>query len=319
MPSITVTNQPVYGRNLIQINWSDEPSVQFARVIRIASDGTEMWVRAHTFADTDGYSIELSAGLAVLYDTEAPMDVPVSYRTESDESSSTATTSQSVLMSGNDMWLKAPLRPWADQRVTQGTPGVPDCVPEGGIYFGGMATDTRPNRSGIIPINNRRNPISAARTRGGIQSSMLYVSRRFVDRDAMIELNAPGDALLFQAPAAYGIPDHYQWVDTYQINRLSNDHRKQWRTHTMPYTEVDRPPGLAEGVLGNRWVDLCDPYATFGDAEAAGQTWTNVLLGQATNPPIPGFRLYSDIPVDFATYADIPTGGRTYEDLMEDR
>lgn len=319
MPSITVTNEPVPGYNLIQINWSDIPTVLFARVIRITADGTEDYVRVNTSADPSGQYIELSAGLGVIYDAEAPMDVPVSYRTEGLGSATTVTTSQSILMSGNDMWLKDPLRPWADKRLTQDTPNIDGCVPESGIFFAGMDTQNRPNRTSIFTVNNARLPIPAVRVRGSITTTIQAATRRFVDRDGIIELNAPGNTLFFQSPAQYGMGDTYNSIGEYEVSRLSNDHKQEWRLHSMPMTEVGRPAGLGDGVLGTRWCDICLPYATFGDATAAGITWTDVALGQATQPPFAGFRLYSDIPVDFATYGAIPSGGRTYEDLLEDR
>lgn len=317
MPSIMVTNDPAHGRNVINLNWSDIPTVLYAGAIRIDADGNETQVRAHTFVDESGYLIELSAGLAVLYDTEAPLDVPVTYRTEGAGSSVTVTTAASTLDSDGNMWLKSPLHPWADQRVTQGTPTDPACLATSAIFFGGRGAEGRPSRSNSFPVNNRRTPIAASRVRGSIVTESAYVSRSFTDRDNMIALNASGDTLLFQAPPAYGVTDEYQLIGEYTINRLSSDMKIEGRLHQMPSVEVDRPAGLADGVLGVRWMDLCDPYATFGDATAAGLTWTGVLLGLGSTPPSELFRLYSDIPVDFATYADIPAGGRTYEGLAE--
>lgn len=532
MPSIVATEQPVEGRVLIQVNWTDYPDAQYARVLRVLADGTSTPVRPHTAADSSGNYIKLSGGQAILYDTEAPLDVTITYTTDAlnitgtligtlvaqdtftrvvaagswgttdtgqvwqgasaelsvngttglvghaaandtinnetlvpiltdceivgtigtpvlatgaslvqtlrlrkapgvnsyyhatvtwqttgvvstaiqrvpgfatlasgvaDFSYAGATTAKIrfrivgttllsrtwlasgpeptdwhltatdstfasgafgvrsqrsagntnpgtvtmtfddisvfdltvpafastdiILSSGNDLWLKSPLHPWADQRVVLDVPQEPDCVPESAIFFQSMTEEVRQSRTSVFGVNNRKNPIAAARTRGGIASTLALVSRRFTDRDNLIILNEPGDPLFFQGPADYGIPDRYMTVGDYAVARLSPDHRHEWRLHALPHVEVDRPAGLADGVLGNRWLDICDVYATFADAEAAGLTWTLVLLGEAALVPTPslGLRFYSDIPVDFATYGDIPTGGRTYEDLLEDR
>ena len=316
MPDIVATAQPVYGRVLLQISWVDLPTVVYAGVWRIEADGTETPVRVHTFADSSGWEIELSGGLAVLYDTEAPLDVSLFYVTRSSEDTAEATSTEIILASGNDFWLKAPLRPWADQRVVLDIPQEPDCVPESAIFFQGMDVETRGGKSGAFSINNRATPVWVTRVRSSITSSLTLVSRTFYDRDNVITLNAAGDPLLFQGPAQYGIPDRYMGVSDYAVARLSADHRKEWRVHSLPHVEVSRPAGLAAGFLGNRWEDLCGE--TFGSAEAVGFTWTQVLLGYAATPPIvTGFRLYSDIPLDFATYGDIPTGSRTYEELLE--
>lgn len=230
----------------------------------------------------------------------------------------TASTTVTVLSSGG-FWLKAPLRPWADQAVTTSQlVSDPACTSGDSIFFSAMAEESRPNRTQPFMINNRKNPIPATRVRGGIVSALRLVSRTFVARDRIIELNAPGDSLLFQAPSAYGIPDRYMMIADYSVSRFSADHKKEWRANVLPHVEVDRPAGLAAGVLGVRWIDICDTFVTFDDATAGGLTTTQILLGYAASPPITtGFRIYSDIPIDFATYDDIPLGGRTYDDLLE--
>lgn len=528
MPSIAATMQPLTGHVLLTLNWSDLPTVRFVRVLRILSDGSSTVVRPHTFTDSTGDYIQLSGSMAVLYDTEAPLDVPLAYRMEGlgtgagdgamldfvandtftrvvvnswgsmtsgqtylndtpdadydvtgtvgtiqptvlndnyntwvdvfelnteqvisfslntlpatntieygldgrfidsdncyvgkvsiattgvitltisqrlggvetilgtapspgvlltatsysmrfrvvDTSlkvkfwltsmgepgpwslevtdttftingtnvgvfmrNNTASTAHilsvdnysvnaelltaQTLASSSDLWLKSPLHPWADQRVQLSVPQEPDCIPESAIFFQAMAEEGRSNRTTTFTVNNRKNPIAAARLRGGITSTLGLITRRFVDRDNVIILNASGDPLLFQGPADYGIPDRYMTVGDYSIARLSTDHRIQWRAHSIPHIEVDRPAGLADGVLGVRWIDLCALYETFGDAQAAGVTWFMVMLGFASLSPSPtGFRLYSEIPLDFATYGAIPSGERTYQDLFEDR
>jgi hypothetical protein len=228
-------------------------------------------------------------------------------------------SSEAILASGNDLWLKSPLHPWANQRVVLNIPQEPSCIPASAIFFMNMDVEIRPNRTAAFVVNNRKNPISITRVRGGINSTLSLASRTFVDRDNVITLVEPGDPLFFQGPAQYGIPDQYMTVGDHSVSRLTPDHRQESRINTLPYIEVDRPAGLMDGVLGTRWIDLCDKYATFADATAAGLTWTGVLLGQGSLDQHIGddFRLYSDIPLDFATYADIPTGSRTYEGLME--
>jgi hypothetical protein len=319
MPSITATPEPTRGYVLLQVNFSDLGTVTNVKVVRVESDGTTSTVRTHTSADTSGDYIELSAGLAVLYDTEAPLDSTIYYIATGLTSGTATTPTSVVLASGNNLFLKSPLHPWADQRIVLQVPQEPECVPASAIFFGSLDAETRQSRSSVFVVNNRRTPIMASRVRGSIVSTLLLYTRTFADRDALIAINASGDALFLQAPAQYGIPDQYMAVGDYAVTRLLPDHRKQARTNTMTYVEVDRPAGLADGVLGVRWVDLCDRYATFADATAAGLTWTLVLLGYGSLNPGPAavFRLYSDIPLDFANYTAIPVGSRTYQELME--
>lgn len=323
MPSIYTTPQPIYGRILIQINFTDTAAV-YARVLRILTDGTETVVRSTTAVDTSGDYMKLSGGLATLYDTEAPMDVAITYRAEGILANGTAAGTAStvgpgdVLASSETFWLSAPLRPWADQRVVLDVPQEPECVPESALFFQSMDQESRANRTTAAVVNNRKNPIAMQRIRGGIGSTLTVVSRRFIDRDHVITLNEEGDPLMFRGSAAYGIVDQYMTVQEYRVNRLTTDHKKPWRVHQMPYTEVDRPAGLAEGILGNRWDDLCDRYLTFGAANSAGITWTEVMLGYGTYVPSPTLNwFYSTIPVQYATYTALNAAFTTYEALLE--
>lgn len=317
MPDISVTPQDAYGRILIIASWVDTPSITHGRIFRIAPDGSETLVRSNIAVNEDGY-MELSGGLMYVYDTEAPMNTSVTYRTEGYDGIA-GVTSSSVTWTETHPWLKSPFHPWQDKMLLlRDDLGNPACAEGDNIYFAAMDVETRPNRSAVFPVDQRKNPIPSYRVRGGITSSLRLISRTFTARDYLITMNESGDPLFFQAPAMYGIPDRYMMIGDYSVARLSPDHRQPWRANTLPHTEIDMPTGLADGILGNRWADICDTYETFLDAENAGITWSMILLGYAADPPLEtGFRLYSDIPIDFATYGDIPTGGRTYEGLME--
>jgi len=324
MPSIYVTPGPVHGRVHIEINFSDTGAT-FARVLRVLPDGSTVPVRVNTASNSSGNYIELSGGEATLYDTEVPLDTPVTYIADGligTTAAGTATSSPAsgvVVASGNNLWLKAPLRPWADQRLVLSVPQEPDCVPESAIFFVSMDTENRANRTVVNVVNNRKNPIPAQRTRGGIGSTLNLVTRMFVDRDNVITLNADGDPLMLEGPAAYGIPDQYMSVDSYSVSRLTTNHRRQFRAHSLPYVEVDRPAGLAEGILGGRFADMCQKYATFAAATAAGLTWELAVRGQGSVvPTVQGNWFYSTIPLQYATYTALNAAFPTsYTDLWK--
>jgi hypothetical protein len=71
--SITATADPYNGRVRLDVNWQDFPQVYAAWVYRLVN-GSVMAVRG-------GNQAALNHQLAVLYDTELPLDTPVSYRT----------------------------------------------------------------------------------------------------------------------------------------------------------------------------------------------------------------------------------------------
>lgn len=314
MPSITAFPLNSLGFTILSIDWTDEPAVLFANVIRTVN-GVDTIVRMHTFVDSTGTYIELSGSLAVIYDTEAPLNTLITYTTTGFNSVSTASTT--VTLTNSFPWLKSPIHPWADKQLVYipSSYSGPDCLIGDSIVFAQMANEIRPNRTTAFYPNNAQFPIPANRTRGSIQSSLRLVTRTFAARDAVITLNAPGDPLLFQIPAAYGIPDRYMTIGDYSIERFSADHKVEWRANTMPHTAVESPPGLADGVLGVRWVDLCDRYATFDDANAAGLTWTQVLLGQGVSPPLQTFCSYNDLTAAYVTYNAMTAANVDYNAL----
>lgn len=325
MPSLIATAQPDYGRIFIQASWGDIPAVEYVTVLRVYSDGSTVPVRTNVATTTDSNYMKLSGGQAIMWDTEAPMDTAFTYITYGLGSTSSATAGPVTLLSTNHPWLKSPLHPWQDKRLNLSSPlstPYPDCDDEDAVFFAAMDIEVFTGRSAAFPVNQRKNPIPAPRVRGGITSSLRLISRTFPARDQIEQLNESGDPLLFQTPQnpdVYGITDRYMLVGDYSVSRLSPNHKQPWRANVMPHVEVDRPAGLADGVLGTRWADICDTFVTFGDATAAGLTWTMILMGYAASPPVnpSAFRLYGDLPGDFATYAAFPVGGRTYAGILE--
>ena len=316
MPAITAIPLDTLGFTILSIDWTDVPSETFANVIRTVN-GIDTIVRMHTVSDPTGAYIELSGGLAVIYDTEAPFNVSITYTTTG--LTSLLTASVTTIITNSFPWLKSPIHPWADKQlvyIPESYTG-PECLPGDSIVFAQMGAESRPNRTTAFFPNNAEFPIPASRTRASVQSSLRLVTRTFVARDSIITLNASGDPLLFQIPAVYGIPDRYMTVADTTVDRFSADHKKEWRANTLPHTAVESPPGLADGVLGVRWVDLCDRYVTFDNAEAAGLTWTQVLLGQGVSPPLHDFCSYDDLAAAYATYNAMTAANVDY-DALED-
>lgn len=81
MPTITATafNTPAYV--LLELDWTDQPTVQFVSVVRRNTvTGEEVTLRPYVFYDDTG-AIALSCGTAILWDTEPPLNVPLEYCT----------------------------------------------------------------------------------------------------------------------------------------------------------------------------------------------------------------------------------------------
>lgn len=87
MPTITATPVPAAGLIQVDLDWSDTPSVEFARLERVnVATGEVQTVRPHTAILTAlGQFMRLSNGRGRWFDTDAPFDTPVTYRAYADD------------------------------------------------------------------------------------------------------------------------------------------------------------------------------------------------------------------------------------------
>jgi len=326
MPSIIATPVPAAGYVLIMVNWSATPAVTFVKTVRIAADGTETTVRPNTSSDSSGDYMELSGGVAILYDTEAPFDVSLTYRTEAlSGSTATATSSEVILQAGGTIWLRDPLYPAGNRKITLGTNApLPECIPGEGIFFRSMDDEGFASQTVNTTINNGPDPIPQVYVRGARTSGLNLICRTFADRDLMRALLANGTVLLLDLPPKYGYDRRYISIGDVPISRSSRNFARQWSLMSLPYVIVGMPFGLGFGVLGTRWVDLCVPngglYNTYADATAAGVTWEQLLLGYGSTAGLsPGWRTWAMVLTDFASWTAVNSGTRDWEDLLEGR
>ena len=109
MPTITATpfNTPAYV--LVQVDWTDQPQVTHARVVRRNTvTGEEVLLRPYIAYDGDG-NLLLSCGLGLWWDTEPPLNVPLEYCTYAADTATLITTN-----SGFEITLS----PWQDVFAT---------------------------------------------------------------------------------------------------------------------------------------------------------------------------------------------------------
>lgn len=324
MPIIDATPFPDRGHVLVETNWQDVPSVECVQVVRIdAATGEVTPLRVYVYpCAAAGEYLTLSGGVAVFWDTEAPLDRPFYYQAIglgwTDPDGDLYVTPQLELDSEDGFWLRDPVRPCNDRRVLICWTDDPACVPGQGIFFSELSTETYQDRRTTFDRFNARRPISLNRVRADAEATLTLVPRTFQDRDDLLALNEPGSPLLFSAPPAYGIPDRYISVGAIQVARVSPDHRYTPRMFTMPFITEDRPVGPTQGVCGARFMDLCDTYDTWNDMVTAGLTWADLLLGAAgDDPPTALWREWSDVEA-LGTWATVESGGtRTWAELKE--
>lgn len=321
-PSLQAIPDPLHGYVFLSADWTEAPAVTFVRIVRIDS-GTleETVVRTHTFSDTSGEYIELSDGAIIVYDTEAPLDRPITYRAEGLGSALTATSGEIWLASTGELWLKDPLHPACNMRLhLKQQANSPSCEPGHAKFFIGLDAETHPSRGSLVEINNAKFPVPANRVRGSLTSTLNIVTRTIVDREDVTDILAPGTDLLLQAPEKYDVGNRYMSVAAPTYSRVLPDHRIPWRTISMPHTEVESPPGLNFGVAGTRWLDACSTCSTFLDLTWDDVTWEQVMMGLASAPengPTVGWLTYGDVLGRYADYADVyDLGARSYLELL---
>lgn len=81
MPTIVATNYNTPAYVLVEVDWTDQPTVQYVTVWRTNTvTGERVQLRPYGMYDANG-NIALSCGLATFWDTEPPLNVPLEYCT----------------------------------------------------------------------------------------------------------------------------------------------------------------------------------------------------------------------------------------------
>src|SRR5688500_17203188 len=82
MPTLTATVDNTRAYVLVRADWNDVPAVTYARVWRVNTvTGQEDLLRPYIAYNAAG-DLLLNCGIGVWWDTEPPLNTPVTYRTE---------------------------------------------------------------------------------------------------------------------------------------------------------------------------------------------------------------------------------------------
>lgn len=235
-----------------------------------------------------------------------------------------ATACETVTVESDSVWLKNPLHPCLDIEVGLCNPMLEDCEEDSRVTYAPHSGHSYAPNSVVLAPANRRRPIPVSRVRRDASATLRLIAHDCAAKDAVLAINAPGDPLLFQAPAAYCIPDRYITVGIEDEDYLGVDQREEFRLMTLPYETVDRPQGPADGICGARIADLCDIYASWGALMIAGLSWNDLLLGLASpngpgqpEPP-EGARTWDDVEAEFADWDAVEAGGtRDWDELRD--
>lgn len=233
------------------------------------------------------------------------------------------TVCDTVTVTNDNVWLKSPLNPCLDVEIGLCDPILDPCDEDERISYAGTMVEERPPNTVLSEPVNRIYPIPTNRQRRSVRTTLSLVAHDCEARDAVINLNQPGDQLLFQAPATYCIPDRYISVGTLGEVKLSIDQRDDFRLMSLPYVVVERPPGPANGPCGIRIMDLCDIYTSWQSMTLNSLNYIDLLLGMASNQsptnPLPAdARTWDDVDAEFVDWDAVEAGGtRDWDELRD--
>lgn len=187
------------------------------------------------------------------------------------------------------VWLKDPLRPWADIPfdfcdTTQGhaAQGCELIDPE--FVWGGLGDQDWNVDAGLFPILNSETPADVFARRKYAQGSVTFFTRALENIDTVYDLFTAGGPLQIQLPAEYGQKDIFVQPDDLRMSYIATDQRRPERKWTVSYTVVDQPGGPTQGTACNNWCEVNDAFATYADLTASGATWSTLLQGLVLCP-----------------------------------
>lgn len=245
-------------------------AVTVAQVVRVTSDGIETILKS-------GAAFTIIAGKGTIYDYEAPLDIPVSYKaTQVTPTSGTpeVITSGAVqtMLSHGTSWLKDPAFPSNNLRLD---------------YVEGVASLSRPARAGVFEIIDRSDPIVVSAKRQTASGDISFSTFTQTDYDKLVQLVNRGEILLLSTPPAYGIGNVYVHVGDVGEDRVALSDASDWVRHwTLSVRVVGRPLSLTTTPPLERWQDVKTTWATWNDLYAANLTWDQVkaLTAGSTSP-----------------------------------
>lgn len=230
----------------------------------------------------------LLAEQAVYTDTTAPFGVPLYYRATGDQSGAVTTYTAGPLDQAGQVWLRDPLRPWADLALdfcdAAQSGHVPGCAqPDPELVWVGVGDETWRADAGLFDVLNAESPADVWARRKHADSSLTFFTRTLAAIDRVYALFTAGGPLLLQLPPEYGVGDRFVQPGDLTMSRISRDQRRPERRWEVPVTVVDRPLGPAQGTACANWCALAEAYPTYGDLPS-GLTLADLAAGDVICP-----------------------------------
>jgi len=214
----------------------------------------------------------------VLWDFEAPMDVPVSYRVTAEPSGETVTTTACVFASGGNPWLKDPLSPCHNIKLA---PCRTTCPEPDAVLWLGHEQEQYAAVSAQFEVVGRRRPVEVSQWRRDAVTTVHFATITCAARDKLLDLTRAGTPVFIPRFDEVCWPDRYLSLGDHAVIPLSRDLRRTERVHSFPAVVVDAPPGPICCTADTSWCDLCSCADTWNEMDALGLTGLDVLEGEA--------------------------------------
>lgn len=275
---------------------ADNSGYVIVRVTLVGGSGVDTtYTMARSVVGADGPWDRLGAAIpllgerAVFTDTTAPIGVPLWYRATGDQTGDFAVSAETALPALGQVWLKDPLRPWADLPMDfcdVATSGhVAGCTsPDPEFVWVGLGQGLWEADAGLFPVLNSETPADVWARRKFESNSMRFFTKTLDAIDRVYDLFTAGGPLLLQLPNEYGWHDHYVQPGTVARDYISRDQRRPERLWEVPFTVVDRPLGPAQGTSCANWCAVEAAFPTYGDFVTAPGTFQDLLAGEVLCP-----------------------------------
>lgn len=257
------------------------------RIWRVTTDGVRTEMRGSPVNTLD-MSASANTATATMWDNEAPFDTNVFYEMTSACDTDVLATSNTVnLSSGGDGWLRDPVDPTRNLRISMDG-SFDDCVDQDVLVFSGLGSRVYENASGVFDHIDAARPITVSQTRKNYASVLSLTSFSLDDIDGVEDILADGRVLSLSLPMTYG------WA-----------HRTFGTDHITIFDVTQSLFGVDQGVTARAWeipFRLSDPPV---DTSAGGTGGNGIGGGDATYDALAASALG-------VTYANLTASGQTY-------
>ncbi len=272
------------GYAIIDVDFTGAPGVDTSYTMERAVEPPGPYT-VWTVLDSN---IPLLAEQAVFTDTTAPFDTPLYYRATGEQTGQVLSFTHDAIPQNGRVWLKDPLRPWADisfDFCDVASSGHLECGdPDPEFVWGGFGAEAWNSDAGLFPVLNAERPADVWARRKFASGSIRFFTRTLDAVDRIYDLFTAGGPLLLQLPAEYGWHDHFIQPGQVAKTYISRDQRRPERRFDVPFVIVDRPLGPAQGTSCANWCLVEETFPTYADFTAETGTFLDLLEGEILCP-----------------------------------